>query len=433
MNTRCVSLLMLIVLGLSGVALAGPVGEPEKVKVVVPGVHAHKGVDPGAAEVLTDLVLEALLTRHGVRALGPPDVRTILTAEQQRVLVGCQDEACFADLAGALGADWLVAGTLGRLGKLYVLSLQLIDPREARVTARTSTRFDSLEKAPEAIGPLVDKLLGQRGRVKTPAALAEISAKPAREAWKVDEYCQRMKAYFDRLEARAYGADVLAARRDLLEDLVLTPFFQQFDHKTNCFWQHSAGATSRLRSVWIRSEGQLQADDVRRRMAEAATMHTQIKLLEEAVPRHLEMEKLGTGRRLTKVPFPVEAASVPRPARSPKADAYLEAFRVAEQVIAKALAAKDRKAFGALFASDIKKSKVDSFWRNLNARRKQGYELAPCGDYLLRPDEVERNAEYLAKRERVRGCLKRWNDSIAMRRFPELVKSGDGWALKSWE
>ena len=415
MKTRWICLL--IALGAAGGVLAGPAGEPDKVKVVVPGVHPHKGVEQGTADVLTDLLLESLLARHGVRALGPPDVRTILTAEQQRMLVGCQDEACFSDLAGALGADWLVAGTLGKLGKLWVLSLQLIDPREAKVTARVSTHFESLEKAPEAIGPLVDKLLGQKGRVKTPAALAEISEKPAREPWTVKEHCQRMQAYFRRLEARAYGADVLAARRDLLEDLVLTRFFRRFDHKTNCFWQYSAGAANRLRSVWIRSAGRLQADDVRKRIAEAATFHDQIKLLEEAVPRHLEMEKLGTGRRLSKVPFEVEAPGVPRPTSSPAVKAYLDAFEAAGEVIGKALAAKDQKAFGALFAKSVKASKVASAWRDLNNRRKQGYQVAPCGEYLLKPEEIERNAAYLGKQAKLRGCLKRWNDSIAMRRW----------------
>jgi hypothetical protein len=71
-----------------GLALASqaPAGTKE-LKVVVPGIHAYAGVPEGASDVLTDLLLEALLTRHGIRALGPSDTRSMLTAEQQNQLV----------------------------------------------------------------------------------------------------------------------------------------------------------------------------------------------------------------------------------------------------------------------------------------------------------------------------------------------------------
>jgi len=422
---------LVAVLSIAAVARAGA-PDVERLKIVVPGVYPHAGVEQGSADVLTDLLLEALLTRHGVRALGPPDVRTILSAEQQRVLLGCQDEACFADLAGALGADWLVAGSLGKLGELWVLSLQLIDPRQARVTARTSATLKSLEQAPDVIGPLVDKLLGQQPRVRTPAALADGGERPARKAWSVKDHCKRMQAYFTRLEARAYGSDLLAARRDMLEDLVLTPFFQQFDHKTNCFWEFSPGPVSRLRTAWLKARSRLQADDLQRRYREVAVFQSQIKLLEEAVPRQLEMEKLGTGRRLSEVPFSVEATQVPRPDPSPAVKAYLDAFPAASKVVLQALAATDQASLQAVFAASVEARHVASAFKELAAWRKQGFDLDACPVYLLDPEEIEENARLLAERKRFKTCLRRSRGDFASREFLQLERVGDGWKVISW-
>ena len=62
-------------------------GNESEKKVVVPGLHAYKGITEGVPEVLADLLLEALLSRHGIRALGPSDIRTVLSAEQQKKLM----------------------------------------------------------------------------------------------------------------------------------------------------------------------------------------------------------------------------------------------------------------------------------------------------------------------------------------------------------
>ena len=87
---------------LTGFLSAPASGADQDLKVVVPGIYAYPGIPEGTSQVLTDLLLEALLSRHGIRALGPSDVRAVLTAEQQKSLLACSDESCMAELAGAL-------------------------------------------------------------------------------------------------------------------------------------------------------------------------------------------------------------------------------------------------------------------------------------------------------------------------------------------
>jgi hypothetical protein len=177
---KAVGLLVAVLL----IVLAVWIAPAKELKVVVPGVYAYKGVPEGTSDVLADLLLEALLSRHGIRALGPSDARAMLSAEQQKQLLGCKDESCMTELAGALGADWLIAGTVGKLEDLYVVSLQLIDAQK--------------------LGGLVDKLLGQQPRVRTAPALKK-QPEPKREPLDVRTFCRRIKAYKLQIKEKAYS------------------------------------------------------------------------------------------------------------------------------------------------------------------------------------------------------------------------------------
>lgn len=68
------------------------------------------------------------------------EFRTLADVEAQRSVSGCdQDSAsCLAEVAGALGARYVVSGTLGALGSELVLQLTLLDTRTARTLARGS-------------------------------------------------------------------------------------------------------------------------------------------------------------------------------------------------------------------------------------------------------------------------------------------------------
>ena len=70
-------------------------------KIVVPAV-AVTGVDPQIGTIVTELVLDALLNRHGVHALGPSDFKDMLDREQQKQLIGCDESSCMAEIAGAI-------------------------------------------------------------------------------------------------------------------------------------------------------------------------------------------------------------------------------------------------------------------------------------------------------------------------------------------
>ncbi len=93
-----------------------------------------------AARALDEMILTAIhgLGRYDV--LGPADLNALLGVEQMKDALGCSDVACAAEIGGALGAPYLVAGQLGKLGKQAVLSLRLMDTQAPAVLERASAR-----------------------------------------------------------------------------------------------------------------------------------------------------------------------------------------------------------------------------------------------------------------------------------------------------
>lgn len=86
------------------------------------------------------------LKRAGLEVVSRDEVRAMLTYEaDKQIVVGRADSAMLAEIGGALGVDYLVAGTVGRLGPRYVLHLKLMSVRRAAVVGRVSESFEGPE------------------------------------------------------------------------------------------------------------------------------------------------------------------------------------------------------------------------------------------------------------------------------------------------
>lgn len=141
-------------------------------KVVVPSFATEGSVEEGTAAIVAELVLTELQNGQGVSALGPDDIARIMDLEAQQQLIGCESDGCFAELVGALNADFVLTGQIGRLGSLYVLTLKVIDPAEAKVIGRVSRTMKNVEEIatelPQVLAGLVQKI--RAARPGTPAS-----------------------------------------------------------------------------------------------------------------------------------------------------------------------------------------------------------------------------------------------------------------------
>jgi hypothetical protein len=88
------------------------------------------GITPEQASLHTEVVAQQLNSR-GVKVMTNADMAAVLGLERQKQLMGCTDSSCAAELAGALGFDALVTGTVGKVEGRYSLSVKLLNTANA--------------------------------------------------------------------------------------------------------------------------------------------------------------------------------------------------------------------------------------------------------------------------------------------------------------
>lgn len=166
---------------LSVVLVAAPAAVAEPVaaaQILVMELESDKSVEPGIARTLTDLITTHVSQATGFQALSSADLENLVALEGEKQAMGCDTStACLSDIAGALGARFVVFGRVSTLGDLLVVNLSLIDAERAAPVKRSALQADNLEEVGgrirEAVDPLLDEargLLGQEGGFTTAVA-----------------------------------------------------------------------------------------------------------------------------------------------------------------------------------------------------------------------------------------------------------------------
>jgi TolB-like protein len=147
---------------------ARPAAQPRRLRVAVMDMRPL-GTEGIKAELLSEIALTEASTVQGLDVVGKSDITAVLGLERQKQMLGCgEDTSCLAEIGGALGVDYLLTGSLGRLGTLYRVDLRLVDARKARVLGR----------AGESVSGEEEKLVGavQRGVLQLLEPLAPAGA-----------------------------------------------------------------------------------------------------------------------------------------------------------------------------------------------------------------------------------------------------------------
>lgn len=123
---------------LVGIVAVAPVGERPKIAVM--DFEAVGGADAAIAGALSESVGIELTQRGLHEVITAKDIQTLLGVERQRQMMGCTDEAesCMVELANALGTQFVLTGSLARLGETYQLNLQTIDTRTTKAVGRAT-------------------------------------------------------------------------------------------------------------------------------------------------------------------------------------------------------------------------------------------------------------------------------------------------------
>jgi len=132
-------------------------------KVVVLPLQPLGGVSKDTAQLLGEALAGELRRRPGVSVLTMNDVSALLGVERSRQMMGCNDSSCLAEIGGALGADRVVHGNLGKVGGSLVVNLSALDPRKATAPASVSERLrgDREEAFLDALPGMATALLAE--------------------------------------------------------------------------------------------------------------------------------------------------------------------------------------------------------------------------------------------------------------------------------
>lgn len=108
--------------------------------------YFYRGFDTSAvdqsAQAGVNLVFESFIRLPpGAKLATLADVETLLEVEKLKDLVGCNDVSCMADIAGALGADYVIAGQLTQAFDELLLNVRVISAQDSLAAGKATMRF----------------------------------------------------------------------------------------------------------------------------------------------------------------------------------------------------------------------------------------------------------------------------------------------------
>lgn len=103
-------------------------------------------------------LVQELSLRDGLKVTSAEDVGRLLGLERQRALLGCAATSCVAELAGALGADAVLASTLAHVGSSWTLSVRVNEATHAEAVSVFTARASSEEAVLGLLGAAADKV-----------------------------------------------------------------------------------------------------------------------------------------------------------------------------------------------------------------------------------------------------------------------------------
>jgi TolB-like protein len=137
-----------------------PLRAAEPIAVAVLEFNSKGGIHQDKVDALSDLVAQRIQQAGDFRVIGKSDILGLLTMEEQRLRLGsCDDSSCLAELGGALGVPFMVAGNVSAFGERYLLNLKLIDVSQVVVASRVTRTVSGDENLLAAIPGAVDELL----------------------------------------------------------------------------------------------------------------------------------------------------------------------------------------------------------------------------------------------------------------------------------
>jgi TolB-like protein len=153
----------------------------EKTRVAVLGVTGSTPQLTSVGNGITEQILTELGRTTRIDAMGASDVATVLGNERQKEILGCSANAssCLAEVSAALGAPWLVTGTLAQLGKSMRLDIKLIRARDGKAVFRDGKILKDDSAVFDAVTDIVQRMVAKMNLPPPPPTVPEPTVVPS--------------------------------------------------------------------------------------------------------------------------------------------------------------------------------------------------------------------------------------------------------------
>jgi TolB-like protein len=141
----------------------------EKPKILLMDLRPVE-VSPDTVKLI-DGILATQVSKIAVfDAVSSDDVRQMAKLEADKASAGCNDdESCLAEIAGALGARYVLYGQVGALGETMIVNLNLKDTRKTGGVVRETIQAGKIDEIPGKLKPVLDKMVDAIGVEWTPS------------------------------------------------------------------------------------------------------------------------------------------------------------------------------------------------------------------------------------------------------------------------
>lgn len=151
-------LAFLLSLHASAAPAEAPEAGNERIRALLLDLSSHN-VDEGTTRTIQSLVAVELQHYDALSVLTSEDIKRSLELEEARIALGCDEVSCLAEVAGALGAEIVLYGDIGKLDETLILNLSLFDTGGMESIGRVSVQVTSRKKLPAALSARMRDLL----------------------------------------------------------------------------------------------------------------------------------------------------------------------------------------------------------------------------------------------------------------------------------
>jgi len=158
---------------------AEPTSGNEAPSVLVLNLEAAN-VDDVTVKILDGMIESAVARQRGLRVVSSGEIARIIEIEGNKQALGCVQDSCLSELAGAMGTRYVLFGHVAPLGETLVMQLRLFDSQTLVMVAREELKGPSPDVLATAIPPAVDTLFAS---IATPAVVEKSDDEVPTMAW----------------------------------------------------------------------------------------------------------------------------------------------------------------------------------------------------------------------------------------------------------